>query len=248
TDDAERGRSRSVAYHPRALGPAVQAGRRGTEKMRVPLRVATIVTACALLLGAIFAGNIATASPNQFLDKANGHPTFENGKGIAHPSSGTEVSFDDERALMAGVLTGADSDAPPDPAVSVDGTGRAWFSCVLFDVNSNASAVAVTRSTPGLKGAAYSDVAAGASPFIVAETASGAHFFDKEFIAADWRSGQTAVYVTYTDFQASASCKRSFNRGGFCASPIMLSKWTENTDPTKPTPGSWSTPTESSGD
>ena len=61
--------------------------------MRVPLRVATIVTACALLLGAIFAGNIATASPNQFLDKANGHPTFENGKSIAHPSSGTEVSF-----------------------------------------------------------------------------------------------------------------------------------------------------------
>ena len=298
--------------------------------MPVTLRVATIVTACALLLGAIFAGNIATASPNQFLDKSNGHPTFENGKPITHPSSGSEVSFDDERALMAGVLTGADSDAPPDatasavgcanrgsttnprvnqdctlrrqaeeqitvnpidatnivagqndsrvgfnkcgfdyslnssltwgdglppfshhlspightydaasdPAVTVDGTGRAWFSCVLFDVNSNATALAVTRSTPGLKGAAYSDVAAGASPFIVAETASGEHFFDKEFIAADWRAGQTAVYVTYTDFQASASCKRSFNRGGFCASPIMLSKWTG---------AAWTTPIEISG-
>ena len=308
--------------------------------MRVPLRVATIVTACALLLGAIFAGNIATASPNQFLDKANGHPTFENGKSIAHPSSGTEVSFDDERALGADIQSGASSDAPPDatasalgcanrgsltnprlnqdctlrrqaeeqivvnpaeptnivagqndsrigynkcgfdysldsgatwcdglppfyqhgspightydagsdPAVSVDGTGRAWFSCVLFDVSSNASAVAVTRSTAGLKGSAYSNVAAGASPFIVAETASGEHFFDKEFIAADWRSGETAVYVTYTDFLASASCKRSFNRGGFCASPIMLSKWTEHTPtPTNPSIGSWSTPIEISG-
>src|SRR5207245_3858750 len=90
----------------------------GEKEMRVPLRVATIVTACALLLGAIFAGNIATASPNQFLDKANGHPTFENGKSIAHPSSGTEVSFDDERALGADIQSGASSDAPPDATAS----------------------------------------------------------------------------------------------------------------------------------
>src|SRR5207237_5820605 len=129
-------------------------------------------------------------------------------------------------------------DAASDPAVTVDGTGRAWFSCVLFDVNSNATAVAVTRSTAGLKGSAYSDVAAGASPFIVAETASGEHFFDKEFIAADWRAGHSEVYVTYTDFLASASCKRSFNKGGFCASPIMLSKWTGS---------AWTTPIEISG-
>src|SRR5207253_300043 len=47
---------------------------------------------------------------------------------------------------------------------------------------------------------------------------------------------------------ASASCKRSFNRGGFCASPIMLSKWTEHTPtPTNPSIGSWSTPIEISG-
>ena len=307
--------------------------------MRIDRRVAAAVTACALIIGATTAGNIATANPNPFLDKANGHPTLENGKPIAHPSSGTEVSFDDERALGADVQSGASSDAPPDatatalgcanrgspinprlnqdctlrrqaeeqitvnpiddtnivagqndsrigynkcgfdysldsgqtwgdglppfyqhlspightydagsdPAVTVDGTGRAWFACVLFDVASNASAVAATRSTAGLKGSAYSNIAAGPSPYIVAETASGEHFFDKEFIAADWRAGETSVYVTYTDFQASASCKRSLNRGGFCASPIMLSKWTENTDPTNPSPGSWSTPIEISG-
>jgi hypothetical protein len=302
--------------------------------MHIHRRVAAAITVCALIFGATLAGNIATAGPNPFLDKANGHPTFENGKPIAHPSGGSEVTFDDERALAADVLSGAASDAPPDatatalgcanrgsltnprlnqdctlrrqaeeqitvnpadatniiagqndsrigfnkcgfdyslntgltwgdglppfyqhlspightydagsdPAVTVDGTGRAWFACVLFDVASNASAVAATRSTPGLKGSAYSNIAAGPSPFIVAETASGADFFDKEFIAADWRDGQTSVYITFTDFLASASCKRSFNRGGFCASPIMLSKWTATT-----TGGSWSTPIEISG-
>jgi hypothetical protein len=298
--------------------------------MHIHRRVAAAITVCALIFGATLAGNIATAGPNPFLDKANGHPTFENGKPIAHPSGGSEVTFDDERALAADVLSGAASDAPPDatatalgcanrgsatnprlnqdctlrrqaeeqitvnpadatniiagqndsrigfnkcgfdyslntgstwgdglppfyqhlspightydagtdPAVTVDGTGRAWFACVLFDVASNASAVAATRSTAGLKGSAYSNIAAGPSPFIVAETASGADFFDKEFIAADRGAGRTSVYITFTDFQASASCKRSFNRGGFCASPIMLSKWNGT---------AWSTPIEISG-
>jgi hypothetical protein len=72
----------------------------------------------------------------------------------------------------------------------------------------------------------------------VAETASGANFFDKEFITADWRPSHTEAYITFTDFQASSSCKRSFNRGAFCASPIMLSKWTGS---------AWTTPIEISG-
>lgn len=298
--------------------------------MRIDRRVVTAVTACALILGATVAGNIATATPNPFLDRANGHPSLGNGKAIAHPSSGSEVSFDDERSLGADVQSSAGSDLPPDatasalgcanrgsstnprvnqdctlrrqaeeqitvnpmdgtnvlagqndsrigfnkcgfdyslnsgttwgdglppfyqhlspighvydagsdPAVTVDGTGRAWFSCVLFDVASNATAVAAVRSTPALKGSAYTNIAAGPSPFIVAETASGEHFFDKEFIAADWRSGHTEVYITFTDFQAMPSCKRSFNRGAFCGSPIMLSKWNGS---------AWSTPIEISG-
>lgn len=298
--------------------------------MHVHRRIATAVAACALMVGVVVAGNIATATPNQFLDKANGHPTLDNGKPIAHPSSGTEVSFDDERALGADAQSDASADAPPDatatalgcanrgsvtnprvnqdctlrrqaeeqvtvnpqdptniiagqndsrvgfnkcgfdyslnsgatwgdglppffqhlspightydaasdPAVTVDGTGRAWFACVLFDVASNATAVAATPSTAGLKGSAYSNIRAGASPFIVAETASGEHFFDKEFIAADWRAGHTEAYITFTDFEASPSCKRSFNRGAFCDSPIMLSKWTGS---------AWTAPIEISG-
>lgn len=300
--------------------------------MHLSRRVAATITTGVLIVGVVLMGGAANADPNPFLDKANGHSTLENGKPIAHPSSGAEVTFDDERAMAADAQSTASSDAPPDatatalgcanrgsatnprmnqdctlrrqaeeqitvnpvdatnivggqndsrigfnkcgfdyslnagvtwgdglppfyqhlspightydagsdPAVTVDGTGRAWFSCVLFDLASNASAVAAVRSTPGLKGSAYANIGAGPSPFIVAETASGAHFYDKEFIAADWRAGETSVYITFTDFQASSSCKRSFNKGAFCASPIMLSKWTQSI-------GSWSTPIEISG-
>jgi hypothetical protein len=130
-------------------------------------------------------------------------------------------------------------DAASDPAVSVDGTGVAWYSCVVFDVNSNANGIFVTKSTAGLKGSAYANVAAGASPFVVAEDASGAIFFDKEFVAADQRSGHSTAYVTFTEFQSNPNCKKSFNRSGFCASPIYISKWK--------TAGGWTTPLQISG-
>src|SRR2546423_11447562 len=89
--------------------------------MRVHRRVAAAITTCALVLSAVVAGNIATAGPNQFLDRANGHPTFENGKGIAHPSSGTEVSFDDERRIGADVQSTVGSDLPPDATATALG-------------------------------------------------------------------------------------------------------------------------------
>ena len=77
--------------------------------MRLHRRLAATIAACALAIGAVVAGNIATATPNQFLDRANGHSTLDNGKPIAHPSGGTEVSFDDERALGADVQSTAAS-------------------------------------------------------------------------------------------------------------------------------------------
>ena len=123
-------------------------------------------------------------------------------------------------------LAGHTYDAASDPAVTFDGNGRAWYSCVVFDVNTNASGLFVTRSTPGLKGSAYSNIGAGASAFVVAEAVAGDHFFDKEFIAGDMRPTHTEVYVTFTDFQSNPNCKKSFNKGGFCQSPIMISKWT----------------------
>jgi len=284
----------------------------------------------ALAIASLFFGLTAIATPQPLLDPANGHPHFDNGKAISHPSAGAEVAFDEQRAESADVQSSAGSDTPPDatassvgcanrgsvtnprtnrdctlrrqaeeqvavnpkdasnviagqndsrvgfnhcgfdysldggatwgdgqppffqhlsplghtydaasdPAVTFDGNGRAWYSCVVFDVNTNASGLFVVPSTAALKGSAYANVGAGPSPFVVGtEDASGAHFFDKEFIAGDMRTGQTAVYVTWTDFRADPRCKRSFNRGGFCEAPIMLSKWV----------GSWTTPIEISG-
>jgi hypothetical protein len=129
-------------------------------------------------------------------------------------------------------------DAASDPALAFDGTGRSWFSCVTFDINSNASGLFVTPSTPALKGSAYANVNAAASPYVVAEDASGHHFFDKEFIAGDMRPGNQSVYVTFTDFRAFNRCKRSNNPSGFCESPIMMSKWNGT---------AWTTPVEISG-
>jgi len=272
----------------------------------------------ALAIASLFFGLTAVATPQPLLDPANGHPHFDNGKAISHPSAGVEVAFDEERAQGADVQSSVGSDTPPDasasslgcanrgsltnprtnrdctlrrqaeeqvavnptdgnniivgqndsrvgfnhcgfdyslnggvtwgdgqppffqhlsplghtydaasdPAVTFDGNGRAWYSCVMFDVNSNASGLFASPSTAALKGSAYSNIGAGPSPFVVGtEDASGAHFFDKEFIAADKRVGHTEVYVTWTDFRADPRCKRSQNRGGFCEAPIMLSKW-----------------------
>jgi hypothetical protein len=117
-------------------------------------------------------------------------------------------------------------DAASDPAVTFDGQGTAWFACVVFDVNTNASGLFAVPSTAALKGSAFANVVAGASPYVVGtEDATGAHFFDKEFIAGDQRPGQTAVYVTWTDFFSSPRCISTTNPTGQCSSNIMMSKW-----------------------
>jgi hypothetical protein len=291
--------------------------------------------ATALAIASLFFGLTAVADPQPLLDPANGHPHFDNGKAISHPSGGAEVAFDDMRAEMADIQSSVGSDTPPnatasslgcanrgsatnprvnrdctlrrqaeeqvavnprdgtnviagqndsrvgfnhcgfdysldggatwgdgqppffqhlsplghtydaasDPAVTFDGNGRAWYSCVVFDVNTNASGLFVVPSSAALKGSAYANIGAGPSPFVVGtEDATGSHFFDKEFIAGDRRTGHTEVYVTWTDFRADPRCKRSNNRGGFCEAPIMLSKWVAS-----PAPSHWTTPLEISG-
>ncbi|HEV8669540.1 MAG TPA: hypothetical protein VGS01_02260 [Candidatus Limnocylindria bacterium] len=303
--------------------------------MRHSRPVLAFLAGTTLVIASLYFGSSAVAVPHPLLDPANGHPHFDNGKALAHPSAGTEVAFDEQRAEAADVQSSVGSDTPPDatasslgcanrgsatnprtnrdctlrrqaeeqvavnptdgnniivgqndsrvgfnrcgfdysldggvtwgdgqppfgqhlspightydaasdPALTFDGNGRAWYSCVVFDVNSNASGLFVVPSTPALKGSAYANVGAGSSPFVVGtEDASGAHFFDKEFIAGDMRAGHTEVYVTWTDFRADPRCKRSMNRGGFCEAPIMLSKWVAS-----PAPGHWTTPLEISG-
>jgi hypothetical protein len=108
----------------------------------------------------------------------------------------------------------------------------------VADVATNASGLFVVPSTAGLKGSAYSNVPQGASGFVVGEDATGSVFFDKELIAGDHRPGASAVYVTFTEFQSSPTCKRPGNPGGLCQSPIYISKWNGS---------AWTAPVQISG-
>src|SRR5207245_5243405 len=103
--------------------------------------------------------------------------------------------------------------------------GTAWYSCVMFDLNTNATGLFVSPSTAGLKGSAYANIGAGASPFVVAEADDGHVFFDKEFIAGDPRPGHGEVYVTVTRFLSDQKCSQGNNPGAYCSSEIFYSKW-----------------------
>src|SRR5690242_8299267 len=89
--------------------------------MHLNRRLAAFITTSALILGVVLTGTAANAGPNPFLDKANGHSTLENGKPIAHPSSGSEVTFDEERANGADVQSSTSSDTPPDATATALG-------------------------------------------------------------------------------------------------------------------------------
>jgi hypothetical protein len=129
-------------------------------------------------------------------------------------------------------------DAASDPNVTFTGTGRAWYSCVVFDLNTNASGLFAVPSTPALKGAAYANIGAGASKYVVAETNDGHTFYDKQFMAGDTRAGHEEAYITFTVFLADQKCSQGNNPGAYCSSEIFYSKW----DGTK-----WSSPANVSG-
>ncbi len=139
-------------------------------------------------------------------------------------------------------------DAGSDPAVAVDSQGRSFFSCVTFDVFSNASGLYVTQSPGGANGAFYFNVPSSISGnptkrFLVVEDNSPVTFHDKNMISAD-RLPRTAshptgdnVYVTWTVFKFDDVCVAG---GGYCESPIYGSMSTDHAL-------TWSTPEEISG-
>ena len=136
--------------------------------------------------------------------------------------------------------TGHTYDAASDPNVTFSGDGTAWYSCVMFDIATNATGLFAVPSTPGLKGAAYANVAAGSSPYVVAEADDGKVFFDKQFMAGDPRAGHGEAYVTFTKFVSDQRCSTGNNPGAYCSSEIFYSKWSPSTS-------TWSTPVNVSG-
>jgi hypothetical protein len=125
-------------------------------------------------------------------------------------------------------------DAGSDPALATDSAGRSYFSCVTFDVASNASGLYVTQSPQGAQGSFYFNWTG--RPFTVAEDNDGLIFHDKNFIAADaYKSSPNRdnVYVTWTVFKYD-------NSGSYQQSPIFGSMSTDHGI-------HWSTPEDISG-
>jgi hypothetical protein len=140
--------------------------------------------------------------------------------------------------ILGGTGTYHTYDVGSDPANAADSQGRAYFSCVIFDVFSFASGLYVTQSPAGAAGSFYYNVPSSiaATPtkrFLVAEDNNVAIFHDKNMISADrYKSSPNAgnVYVTWTAFRFSPNCGPQPNPGAeerYCESPIFGSMSTD---------------------
>ena len=130
-------------------------------------------------------------------------------------------------------------DAASDPALAFDSQGNAFYSCVLFDVNSLATAVFVTLSPASAGGSFYNNVPTSGTSYVAAEDNSTAAEHDKEFIVADSFKNspfRDNVYVTWTVF--NFTCGSTHDQ--YCSSPIYFSRSTDHAV-------TWSQPVEISG-
>lgn len=127
-------------------------------------------------------------------------------------------------------------DAGSDPTTAFDSLGRGFFSCVVFDVFTNATGLYVIQSPAAAKGSSFFNIPSIGSTFIVAEDNSGpGHtttvIHDKQFITTDTSSktvvtgrvagAQNNVYVTWTVFFFDNRCGGAHPGGGYCQSPIF---------------------------
>jgi hypothetical protein len=146
--------------------------------------------------------------------------------------------------IAGGPGTGHTYDAASDPGVAFDSAGRAFFSCLLSDVNTNASAVLVTQSPQGASGSFYDNVPSLGSTFVVVEDNSPTIVHDKPFITADTSPGSPAVdnvYATWTVFKFGTTCGAPPDGTlQFCSSAIFGSMSTDHAV-------TWSQPEEISG-
>ena len=110
--------------------------------------------------------------------------------------------------ILGGPGTGHTYDAASDPGTAFDSAGRGFFSCVAFDVGSNASLLYVVQSPLGADGSFFFNIASAGRNYIVVEDNNAAVFHDKPFITADAYPGspnRDNVYATWTVFNTIAS-------------------------------------------
>jgi hypothetical protein len=154
------------------------------------------------------------------------------------------ASDPNRNTIVGGPGTGGIYQRASDPAVGFDSRGRAYFSCVTFDNNTNASGLFVMASPAGAGGAYFFNIDTGTQPnnrpilrnYKVVEDNSPLVLHDKNFIAVDsFRSSphRDNVYVTWTVFRMNA-------QGDVLRSPIFGSMSTDGAN-------TFSTPEEISG-
>src|SRR2546425_11377674 len=159
---------------------------------------------------------------------------------VNNPAAEEPTPSDPNRHTVAGGSgTLHTYDAGSDPTVAFDSQGRAFFSCVAFDVFSDAALIYVTQSPAGAHGSYFRNLATFGRNFVVAEDNSPAAVHDKEFITADTFAAspnRDNVYVTWTVFNFTCGPTHS----GYCSSAIYGSMSTNHGL-------TWSTPEEISG-
>ncbi len=118
-------------------------------------------------------------------------------------------------------------DAGSDPTVAFDSKGNGYFSCVAFDVHSDASLLYVTQSPAAAKGSFFFNITPNDRRWVVAEDNTPEIFHDKQFISADRNPASPNhdnVYVTWTVFRFGTSCGPGGTPDGdtnYCESPIF---------------------------
>jgi hypothetical protein len=156
---------------------------------------------------------------------------------LNNPASETPTTGDPNSHTIHGAPgTNHTYDAASDPGPAFDSAGRGFFSCVAFDINSNASLLYVVASPLGADGSFFFNIATAGRNYIVVEDNDPTVFHDKPFITADVYAGspnRDNVYATWTVFNLTPT-------GGYRSSPIYGSVSTDHGR-------TWSTPEEISG-
>jgi hypothetical protein len=159
---------------------------------------------------------------------------------INDPESEVPTATDpNSHTIIGGPGTGHTYDAASDPAPTFDASGNGFFTCVAFDVLTNASLVFAVQSPRASHGSFFFNIADSGRRFIIDEENDPRASLDKPFIAADTFKGspnRDNVYATWTVF--NFSCGPQGN--GFCSNPIFGSMSTDHGL-------TWSTPEEISG-
>jgi hypothetical protein len=134
---------------------------------------------------------------------------------------------DGPNTLFGGAGTDHTYDFASDPTVAWDTQGRAFFSCLMLDLNTDATGMFVTASPPGAAGSFYFNVPQSGRSFIVVEDNSPAASHDKQFITVDdflSSPNRDNVYVTWTVF--NFTCGPHHN--AYCSSEIYGSMSTDH--------------------